>query len=193
MGTGQGCWLAGKDNVRGIPSWASQPTHWPPSALHSSLFSPHSDQGLVCFVFVCLMPLGCVLCIMRGRGQVVQVCFSCLLKETFGTEGSVPNGDVPGAILYFLGLEVFTPRMLCAPVSSAWTIFSALRPASTGFMSCSDVLSQDSSSLVFSLPFTFPLLVRRALIFNLPIFTCISLCLPHWTVNLRHRACVVFI
>lgn len=47
------------------------------------------------------------------------MCLSCLLKETFGTEGSVPNGDVPGAILYFLGLEVFTPRMVCAPVSSA--------------------------------------------------------------------------
>lgn len=64
------------------------------------------------------MSLGCVPYI-TCRGQVVQVCFSCLLKETFGTGRIVPNGDVPGAILYFLGLGVFTPRIVCAPVSSA--------------------------------------------------------------------------
>ena len=99
-----------------------------------------------------------------------------------------------GAILYFLGLEVFTLEMVCDPVSSAWTTPShPLRPASTGFMSYSDVLRNAQVALLWCFHhLLLLLLVLTALSFNLICFY-VYLCLPHWTVDLRHRACVVFI
>lgn len=78
-GRKQGCWLVGQE----LPSQAGP---LPPSALPSGPLTPPSSQCPVCIIFVCLLLLRYVLCIMCG-GQLVQVHFSCLLKETFEIGG----------------------------------------------------------------------------------------------------------
>lgn len=117
------------------------------------------------------------------QGWVLQVGFSCLFKETFGTGGQCATwlhsskGDMSWD---------FMPRMIHIPVLSAWTTsFHPLRlvfsisPALTGCKFCSDVLIV----LVRSLHGLFPLfLACRALSFNScfswSIYTCIYPCSP---------------